>query len=94
MTLLQKLTSWFRRPLSCEDVNQFIAAYLDDTLAPRARHLFEKHVARCPNCGPYLDQYVQTVELLQEQGVAAPPHPPDELIEATLHFLREHYDEL
>ena len=81
----------FRPSLSCEQVNQFILDYLDGALDARTRKRFEAHMAACPDCSPYLDQYVQTVELLREQGEAAPA-PPAALVEHTLAFLREHLD--
>ena len=77
--------------LSCEDVNDFIVEYLEGTLDDRTRRRFEKHIANCPACSTYLDQYRETVTLVKEE--AAPPEPPEELVDATLDFLRQHYDD-
>lgn len=77
--------------LTCEDVNQFLAEYLDDALPPEVRRRFEKHVGGCDKCTTYLDQYRRTIGLTKEEG-AAPVEPPDELVEMTLAFLREHID--
>ena len=93
MALLQKLKSFFRRPLSCEDVNQFILDYLEDTIPASTRSRFDAHVAMCPNCNSFFDQYVRTIDLVHEEGSLA-IDPPEELVEMTLHFLREHYDEV
>ena len=93
MLAIQTLRQWFRRPLSCESVNQFIIDYLEGTIPTRIRTRFEAHLAECPNCGPYFDQYLQTVELVKEEGTIQPA-PPEELVELTLSFLREHYDDL
>ena len=90
MAALQILKSFFRRPLSCEDVNRFIIDYLEETLPPRTRKRFEAHVADCPNCGSYFDQYLETLDLVREDGSFA-IEPPEELVDMTLHFLREHY---
>ena len=89
MLVIQTLRKWFWRPLSCEDANQFIIDYLEETIPPRIRRRFEAHISACPDCGPYFDQYLQTVELVKEQGTIQ-PQPPEELIELTLDFLREH----
>ncbi len=91
ITALRKLRNWLGRPLRCEEVNHFIVEYLDGTLAPRPRALFDAHVAACPNCSPFLEQYRQTIALVREAG-ADVPEPPEELVEATMNFLRQHAD--
>ncbi len=91
MLPIQTLRKWFRRPLSCEDVNQFIIDYLEETIPPRTRSRFEAHISECPDCGPYFDQYLQTVDLVKEAETIQ-PQPPEELIALTLAFLRENYD--
>ena len=88
-TVIHRIKSWLGYTLTCEEVNRFIIDYLEGTLPPRSARLFEKHVAQCPNCDSYFNQYKTTVELLREQGKAA-PDPPDELVEATMAFLKEH----
>ncbi len=93
MLAIQTLHKWFRRPLSCEDVNQFIIDYLEEMIPPRIRSRFEAHISECPDCGPYFDQYLQTVELVKYEG-AIQPEPPAELVELTLAFLREHYNDV
>ena len=89
MATLNPFKSWFRRPLSCEDVNRFIIGYLEDTIPAKTRQRFEAHLAQCTNCGSYFDEYLTTVELVHEDG-SLHIDPPEELIEATLDFLREH----
>ena len=93
MAVLQTIKKWFRRPLSCEDVNRFIIDYLEGTIPPRTRTRFEAHLEMCANCGTYFDQYLQTLEWVHEDG-SVQVDPPGELVEVTLHFLREHYDDL
>lgn len=92
MAALQTIKRWFRRPLSCEDVNQFIIDYLEESIPPRTRARFEAHLEQCITCGAYFDQYLQTVDWVRDDGTI-PIEPPEELIEVTLHFLREHYSE-
>ena len=79
--------------LTCEDVNEFLVAYLEDSLKERTKQRFQRHVARCPKCSAYLDQYRQTVELVRTDGALELEDPPDELVELTLAFLRKHYDD-
>ena len=92
MLAIQTLRKWFQRPLSCEDVNQFIIDYLEETIPPRTRSRFETHISQCPDCSTYFDQYLETIKLVKEEGTIQ-PEPPEELVELTLAFLREHYDE-
>jgi predicted anti-sigma-YlaC factor YlaD len=92
MSALNSIKRWFQRPLSCQDVNQFIVDYLEETLPARTRVRFEKHIADCPNCGPFFDQYLQTIQLAREEGTPS-INLPEELVEATLTFLRDHYDD-
>ncbi|ARA92918.1 hypothetical protein AWN76_006910 [Rhodothermaceae bacterium RA] len=80
----------FRPPLSCEDVNRFIVAYLDDALPDRLRTRFEAHLAHCANCSAYLAQYRQTIALVREAEQLPPP--PAELADLTLAFLHRHLD--
>lgn len=75
------------RRLSCADVNAFLAAYLDGDLDGRARARFEAHVARCPQCGAFMDQYRATIALARD---AEPlPEPPPFMAELVLRVLRE-----
>ena len=92
MAALQTIKRWFRRPLSCEDVNQFIIDYLEETIPPRTRTRFEAHLEKCATCGSYFEQYLQTVDWVREDGLAQ-IEPPEELVEVTLHFLRDHCSE-
>lgn len=99
INLLRRLRQ--RLMLTCEDVNRFLAAYLEGALDERTRERFEKHVAGCKPCRRYLAQYRATIDLVKESDdLKEPddlkesdelPHPPDELTERTLAFLRERY---
>ena len=88
-SILQRTRRFFM--LTCEDVNAFLVGYLEGALDPRTHARFERHVARCAQCGSYLDQYRTTIALARAEGTAEPQAPPDELAEWTLAFLREHY---
>ena len=85
---LDKLKGWFGRPLSCRDVNGFLVDYFDEALPQRTRERFEAHVAACPDCRRYFEQYGETIALVRETGEAL-PEPPEALVQAILVFLRE-----
>ncbi len=77
--------------LTCEDVNDFLAAYVDDDIPDNLRRRYETHVARCDVCSAYLDQYRSTIRLTRE-SVSIDSDPPDALVEMTLAFLNEQLD--
>lgn len=83
---------WFRRSLNCEQANAFILEYVEGTIPSKTRTAFESHMDMCPTCGPYFEQYQETVALVRETGEDL-PKPPEELIEFTLSFLRKHIEE-
>ncbi len=71
----------------CEQVNSFLALYMDDELPEKDRSAFERHLRRCKDCSAYFHQYRTTVELVRQQRENATALP-DELVEHTLAFLR------
>ncbi len=75
--------------LTCRDVNDFLALYLDDRLDDELKERFERHMARCSSCLCYFEQYRDTTLLVREAGELPEP-PPDELVDTTLAFLRDH----
>lgn len=78
-----------RMMLTCKDVNDFLAAYVDDDIPDSLRRRYEAHVARCKVCSAYLSQYRSTMKLARESDSIG-ADPPDELVEITLAFLNEH----
>ena len=73
--------------LSCRELIEFLAAYLDDELAPGERTAFEAHLSVCPYCVDYLATYRETVHL-GKQALAAETEileeVPAELVDAIL----------
>ncbi|MFI5216622.1 MAG: anti-sigma factor family protein [Candidatus Limnocylindria bacterium] len=51
------------RTLTCRELIEFLAAYLDDELAPGERAAFELHLSVCPYCVDYLATYRKTIHL-------------------------------
>ena len=72
--------------LTCRDVVDFLAEYLDHALDTAQRQAFERHLARCDECVAYLKSYEQTVRLgraaFDDLDAAADAHLPGELVEA------------
>jgi len=72
--------------LTCREISDFLAEYLDGELAVPRRAVFEDHLGRCPVCVRYLEQYREVVRLGRACGEdhEAPGDVPEELIRAIL----------
>ncbi len=73
--------------LTCRELIDFLAAYLDGELAPEPRAGFEAHLSRCPACVAYLASYRETIRLgkkgCEPDAELAADVPPD-LVDAIL----------
>lgn len=78
--------------LTCEDVNGFLADYIDGTLPESLQERYEAHLAGCKTCSTYLSQYRKTINLSKSAG-RGDPELPQELVERTLDFLHAHLDD-
>jgi anti-sigma factor RsiW len=63
------------RKLTCRDVIDLLAEYLEESLTPEVLEDFERHLDRCPACVAYLNTYKKTRELTGE--VTRVPMPDD-----------------
>ena len=77
--------------LSCREISEFLASYLERELAGQVHEAFEHHLRACPPCGHYLDGYAETIKLVRrcgrvelERSEAKPEPPPEDLIQAIL----------
>ena len=73
--------------LTCRELIDFLAAYLDGELEPAALAGFEAHLSVCPNCVDYLASYRETVRLGKqacEPAAELPEDIPSELVHAIL----------
>jgi anti-sigma factor RsiW len=74
--------------MNCRECTEFIMRYLEGELAPDERAVFERHLAHCPPCDRYLDQYKRTVEAgrtaCADGAPGEPADVPEELIRAIL----------
>jgi len=61
--------------LTCRELVELVAAYLDGALPESDRTRFERHIDGCSGCRAYLDQMRKTVAMtgrLREEDVASP----------------------
>ena len=63
--------------MTCQEMADFLMAYLDDELPAAQRQEFQQHLEACPPCVHYIRTYEQTVEL----GKTACQHPDDDIPE-------------
>jgi len=70
----------------CEEVNEFLADYVEGTLEEKTMAQFEEHMDMCKCCNHYMDQYRRTIDMTKEAEEVV---IPAELAEHTLSFLRE-----
>lgn len=78
--------------MTCRDVDEFLADYLDGGLVGPRRQAFDEHLRLCPDCVAYLDAYRKTVALgkaaMRDRPDGRDPEPPPALVEAILRATR------
>ena len=72
--------------LTCREMSDFLADYLDGSLGVAERHLFDEHLAGCPECIAYLRSYAETIRLARQtrEDDSLSDTIPDELVRAIL----------
>lgn len=71
--------------ITCRELIDFIASYLDNELPTAQRAEFERHLAVCPSCQAYLATYRKTVALTKASAhEATPTEVPEALVQAIL----------
>lgn len=74
--------------MTCRELADFIADYLDGTLPAETRSHFERHLDACANCVEYLAGYTSVVTLgrraFDDLDAPVPPTVPEELLAAIL----------
>jgi anti-sigma factor RsiW len=78
--------------VTCQEFVSFVMAWLDGELTAGERASFDEHLAVCPDCVRYLDQYRDTVAAVQLEGGqleggrgdALPGGVPDDLVRAII----------
>lgn len=49
--------------ITCRELADFIAEYLDGTLPLAMRREFERHLVECPSCVAYVESYRRTIQM-------------------------------
>ncbi len=73
--------------ITCQELIDFLAEYLDGTLPAPQREIFEQHLRLCPPCVDYLKMYRAAIQLVKDSCVAEPasrPPMPEDLKKAIL----------
>ncbi len=72
--------------LTCQQVSEFLMAYLDGELDAEAQAIFAAHLAECEECVRYLQDYQATVRLAKQayKDLDDGDEPPERLINAIL----------
>jgi anti-sigma factor RsiW len=52
-----------RRPLVCQELVELVTDYLEGALSLVDRARFEAHLAGCPHCTVYIEQFRETLRL-------------------------------
>jgi len=69
--------------MACRELVEVLTEYLEGTLSQEDRRRLEAHLAECPNCVDYVEQFRQTIDAL---GAMSPetiaPEAREELLEA------------
>jgi anti-sigma factor RsiW len=65
-------------------VIDFLMDYCDGALDPQERALFDAHLAVCPDCVAYLNNYKRSVHLGTKAFDEPPPPLPTKLAQAIL----------
>lgn len=50
--------------MTCEELVELVTAYLDGSLGEGEVRAFDEHLALCPGCVRYLEQFRSTIDLL------------------------------
>lgn len=75
--------------MTCRDLTEFLAAFVARDLSSDVQAAFERHLALCPNCRRFLQQYEQTVAAGRAACGCDDDAPvPDELVRAILSSIR------
>jgi anti-sigma factor RsiW len=71
--------------LTCHEVIDFLSDYLDSALPPSTAAAFEEHLAICPDCVAYLENFRATLTA-SRSALAAPANTPipEDLVQAIL----------
>jgi len=75
--------------MTCEEFVELVTAYLEGTLSAEDHDAFDEHLALCPGCDRYLEQFRATIDLLgelPEESLSSPGR--ERLLDAFAHWRR------
>ena len=70
--------------MTCKDVSEFLADYLDGTLPWRQRLFFSLHLWLCRRCRQYVASYAATVRMTRSLDSTSMEEVPEEIVRAIL----------
>jgi anti-sigma factor RsiW len=73
--------------MTCQELIDFLLAYLDEELAPEQRQPLEEHLRLCPECIHYVQTYRLTIHVSRvacEAREEPCQRPPEQLVRAIL----------
>ncbi|MGH7243586.1 MAG: anti-sigma factor family protein [Phycisphaerales bacterium] len=74
--------------ITCRELIDFIADYLDGCLTPEFRQEFDRHLSACPSCVAYLDGYKKTIALGKSALMPSDEPATGQVPEGLLHAIR------
>lgn len=84
--MLKAIVGMFKGAPSCRGASDFLLDYVEGRLEEKLAQKFELHMAACPNCTRYLDQYREMLSMLKDIPA---PSPPPALEAETRRFLED-----
>jgi anti-sigma factor RsiW len=80
--------------MTCQELTEFLMAWLDGELPQEQAAVFEHHLKLCPDCDSYLESYRQAVAMGQDAYAACdderlPDEVPEQLVQAVLKAQRK-----
>lgn len=73
--------------MTCRELIDFLAEYLNGELPQPQRQEFDRHLTRCASCVAYVQNYQMTIRLGKAAFAEREPMPediPEELVQAIL----------
>jgi anti-sigma factor RsiW len=61
--------------MACRELVQLVTDYLDDALTDDDQRRFEEHLAECPDCVTFVDQFRSTIVAVGHLATDAPVPP-------------------
>ena len=70
--------------VTCRELLTFLAGYVSGGLPAARRDVFRQHLARCPACVAYVNNYLALASLARRASEPLPDEVPRELVTAIL----------